>query len=137
MKTLHVVGAAIVNDCNEILCARRGKGRSLEGYWEFPGGKIEDEETPQEALKREIFEELHCTIEVGEKVCTVEHHYDFGIVELSVYMCRLANGTPRKTEHAELRWVARADIGTLTWAPADTEPVAKIACGTRTRADHF
>lgn len=137
MKTLHVVGAAIMNDRDEILCARRGKGRSLEGYWEFPGGKIEDEETPQEALKREIFEELHCTIEVDEKVCTVEHSYDFGIVELSVYMCRLVRGTPRKTEHTELRWVARADIGTLTWAPADTEPVAKIACGTRTRADHF
>ncbi|MCI5826430.1 MAG: (deoxy)nucleoside triphosphate pyrophosphohydrolase [Arcanobacterium sp.] len=127
IPTIQVVGAAITNDAGEILCAKRGPGRSLAGFWEFPGGKIEPGESPEEALRREISEELNCEITVGAHVSTVRHSYHFGVVELSIYRATLISGTPQRTEHSELRWVQAQDMPRLTWAPADAEPVAALA----------
>lgn len=76
-KIINVVGAAIIKD-GEVLCARRGEGKSLAGYWEFPGGKIEPHESARQALHREIEEELLCEIEIGSEVCTASYDYDFG-----------------------------------------------------------
>lgn len=92
---------------------------SMPGMWEFPGGKIEPCETPEQSLTRELREELAIDVEVGEHVVTTSYEYDFGIVNLSTYYCTLVSGTPTVSEHAEIRWVAPADLGNLEWAPAD------------------
>ncbi|MDD7466150.1 MAG: (deoxy)nucleoside triphosphate pyrophosphohydrolase [Actinomycetaceae bacterium] len=126
-NVIKVVGAAISDADGRILCAQRGSGRSLSGYWEFPGGKIELGESPQMALQREIREELHCEISVGSEVCTTQHSYDFATVVLTVFRATLISGTPERTEHAQLRWVEPQLMPDLLWAPADTEPVALLS----------
>ncbi len=125
MKRIAVVGAVLVRD-GRILAAQRGEGMSLAGRWEFPGGKIEPGETPQETLRREIVEELGCRIEIGELVARTEHAYDFGLVDLSTYWCRLIDGEPALTEHAALVWADAEELAALEWAPADVEAVETI-----------
>lgn len=111
-KIINVVGAAIIKD-GEVLCARRGEGKSLAGYWEFPGGKIELHESARQALHREIEEELLCEVEIGTEVCTTSYDYDFGTVVLTTFICHLLNGAPRLTEHQEIRWLNPQDMPTL------------------------
>ena len=125
-KRINVVGAAIVRD-GKVLCARRGEGKSLAGYWEFPGGKIEPQETARQALHREIEEELLCEVEVADEVCTSEYAYDFGVVRLTTFICHLIDGTPRLTEHADIRWETPSDMPSLAWAPVDREAVGIIS----------
>ena len=125
-KIINVVGATIVTN-GTVLCAQRGPGKSLAGYWEFPGGKIEPHETARQALHREIEEELLCEVEVAEEVCTSEYAYDFGTVRLTTFVCHLIAGTPHLTEHTDIRWLNPADMPTLNWAPVDREAVAIIA----------
>lgn len=124
-KQINVVGAAIVKD-NKILCAQRGPEGSLPNMWEFPGGKIEKDETPMEALVREITEELECRVKVGEQIDVTSYEYDFGIVTLTTFYCELIEGTPQLTEHAEVRWLAPAELNELEWAPADIPAVEKV-----------
>ncbi len=124
-KQIHVVGAVIVRD-GLVLCAQRGKGGSLAGLWEFPGGKIEAGESPTAALEREIAEELGCTIEVGTPITTTAHEHEFGTVNLTTFYCRLISGTPTTSEHAALRWLRPADMATIKWAPADVPAVLLI-----------
>ncbi|MGG4169249.1 (deoxy)nucleoside triphosphate pyrophosphohydrolase [Rossellomorea vietnamensis] len=125
-KHIHVVGAVIFRD-NKILCAQRGTKKSLPLMWEFPGGKIEKGEKPEEALKREIHEEMHCSIEIGEKIEHTVHEYDFGIVHLTTYHCKLIEGEPVLTEHTAIKWLSPEKLGTLKWAPADIPAIEKIA----------
>lgn len=126
-KTVHVVGAIIENDLNEIFCALRGPEMSLANYWEFPGGKIEAGETPEQALVREIREEFNCLIEVGEKVEDTTYEYEKVIVRLETYMAKLVDGQPTALEHADTKWVSREEITELNFAPADIPAVEKIA----------
>lgn len=125
-KQIRVVGAAIVRE-GKVMCAQRGGGKQLSGKWEFPGGKIEPHETPREALHREIEEELLCEVEIGDEVCTDSYDYDFGTVTLTVFICHLLSGEPRRTEHQEFRWLDPADMPTLDWAPADHKAVSLIS----------
>ncbi|GAA1994425.1 (deoxy)nucleoside triphosphate pyrophosphohydrolase [Microbacterium pumilum] len=125
MRNYDVVGAVIIRD-GFVLCAQRGSAGLLGGLWEFPGGKIEPGETPQQALVREIAEELDCFVSVGAEVALTHHQYEFGVVRLQTFYCQLLTGTPSATEHAELRWVAPTDLSALEWAPADIPAVDKI-----------
>ncbi|WP_124069151.1 (deoxy)nucleoside triphosphate pyrophosphohydrolase [Filibacter tadaridae] len=125
-KIVHVVGAIIENENNEILCALRGPEMTLPNYWEFPGGKIEKGETKEEALKREIQEELGCTIEVFNQVEDTTYEYEKVIVRLETFMSKVVFGTPVLSEHAEVRWVTREGLRSLDWAPADIPAINKL-----------
>ncbi len=124
-KRISVVGAVIVDD-GRVLCAQRGDGGALDGAWEFPGGKIEPDETPREALEREIREELLCEVKVGEEVTTTVHEYDFAMITLTTFYCDLISGAPQLTEHKDVRWLAPAELHALDWAPADVPAVDLI-----------
>lgn len=124
-KKFDVVGAVIIQG-DLVLAARRNQNQSLPGLWEFPGGKIEVGETPTEALARELQEELLCEAHIGEYITTTSYEYDFATVVLSTYFCTIASGTPRLTEHAEIRWVPVDQLTTLEWAPADIPAVELI-----------
>ena len=124
-KRITVVGAVLTRD-KMILAAQRSSTMSLPGMWEFPGGKIEPDESPKEALLRELKEELLCTAEIGDHIQTTEYEYDFGIVILTTYYCSLTGEEPRLTEHSEIRWVHVADLDQLNWAPADIPAVKHV-----------
>lgn len=128
-KTVHVVGAIIENNNNEIFCALRSSEMTLPNYWEFPGGKIEENETPQEALAREIKEEFNCEISVGEKVEDTTYEYEKVIVRLETYLSVILKGLPTAVEHAETRWVPREQLMSLDFAPADVPAVKKLVFG--------
>lgn len=117
-KNIHVVGAVIVKD-SKILCAQRGPDKSLPLMWEFPGGKIEINESPEEALVREINEEMDCDITVGNKIVTTAYEYDFGIVHLTTFYCELNSGTPKLIDHVSVKWLEKHELRDLDWAPAD------------------
>ena len=125
-KNIHVVGA-IITDNGKILCAQRGFEKALPGLWEFPGGKIEATETPQQALQREIKEEMHIEIEIGEQVEHTVYEYDFGIVHLTTFYCRLVKGAPVLTEHIAIQWLKPSQLEQLEWAPADIPAIEKLA----------
>lgn len=124
-KRINVVGAVLTRG-QTVLAARRSSTMSLPGMWEFPGGKIEPDESPEQALVRELEEELLCSAEIGELVETTEHEYDFGIVILTTYYCSLTGDEPRLTEHSEIRWVDAAGLDQLEWAPADIPAVMRV-----------
>ena len=124
-KNIHVVGAVITHD-EKTLCAQRGMEKSLPGLWEFPGGKIEESETPQAALQREIQEEMHCHVKIGEQVEHTVYEYDFGIVHLTTFYCQLVEGTPTLTEHIAIEWLEAHELEELEWAPADIPAIQKL-----------
>lgn len=124
-KRIDVVGAVLIRD-GLVLAAQRSENMSLPLMWEFPGGKIEAQETPQQALERELQEELHVRAEIGEMVESTEYEYDFGVVTLITFYCTLHGSDPELTEHAAIRWVAPQDLLTLEWAPADVPAVHTI-----------
>lgn len=125
MKEIHVVGAIIIKDTH-ILCAQRPKGKSLELLWEFPGGKIEPNETPESALIREISEELGCTIKIQSFFDKTSYTYSFGTVHLSTYLCELKDKEPSLLEHHNLKWLSIEKLQKLEWAPADIPAVQKL-----------
>lgn len=129
VKQVEVVGAVIQNEAGEVLCAQRSPRMSQGGLWEFPGGKIEPGESPAESLRREIREELGCEIAVGERVADVTHPYPELTVRLITYRARLTGGSPTPKEHAELRWLPAAELGSLNWAPADLPTVQRLQEG--------
>lgn len=124
-KTIDVVGAVIVADAR-VLCAQRGGAGPLAGKWEFPGGKVEANESPRQALEREIVEELECRIRVGKELTTTTHPYDFATISLTTFWCELIQGEPRLTEHQDVRWLHARDLAALDWAPADVPAVRLI-----------
>lgn len=118
---INVVCAVVQNELGEVLACQRPEGKSLAGKWEFPGGKIEPNETPRAALQREIIEELDCVVEVGKALAEVEHHYPDFSIHLMPFLCHVTSGIPMALEHAQLRWVSLTDCSSLTldWAEAD------------------
>ena len=126
-KTINVVGAIIENENREILCALRSKNMSLANFWEFPGGKIEKGETLAEAIVREIYEELDCTIETLLTCLMILLMNMLKIiVNLVTVKCKLIEGPPKANEHAKLIWLPIDYLESLNWAPADCPTVKKL-----------
>ena len=125
-KHINVVAAVIHNDQNEILCALRSSVMALPNLWEFPGGKIEEGESHEIALVREIQEELGVHIKVGDKVEDTYYEYDTFTIQLTSYLARITAGDLKASEHAELRWLTINDLDELNWAPADIPAVEEL-----------
>ena len=123
---IRVVGA-VFHDGERFLACRKRPGKPLEGHWEFPGGKIEPGESPEQALAREIREELNLIAEVGQKVTTTTYEYDFATIELTTFYCTLVDGDLRLTDHDATKWVTSTEAAHLAWAPADIPAVEAIA----------
>ena len=117
MKTINVVAAIIIKN-NKVFATQRGYGDFKDG-WEFPGGKVEEGETPQEALTREIREELAADIRVGELFDTVEYDYPEFHLSMKCYICELVSEEMVLKEHEAARWLTASDLGTVDWLPAD------------------
>lgn len=125
-KLVKVVGAVIENENQEILCALRAPNMSLGNLWEFPGGKVEKDESLKEAIEREIKEELNCGIEYTGLFNDNTHEYETFIINLITVKCRLVNGTPTASEHSKLIWLKRENLVSLKWAPADVPAVEQL-----------
>lgn len=124
MKTIEVV-AAIIQDGDKILATQRGYGEFKDG-WEFPGGKIEEGETPSQALVREIKEELDTLIEVGELLDTVEYDYPQFHLIMHCYLCTVKSGDLVLKEHKAAKWLTKDTLDTVEWLPADISLVDRI-----------
>lgn len=131
MKRIEVV-AAIIQKQNRIFATQRGYGDFKDG-WEFPGGKIEEGETREEALVREIQEELKTEIRVDRFLCTVEHDYPKFHLTMHCYICSVLKGGLTLTEHEASRWLAMDEIWSVDWLPADVD-VVKALCGAQPEA---
>lgn len=127
-KYVKVVGAVIEKD-EKILCAQRNSEKSLPNMWEFPGGKIEDGELPEAALKRELMEEMDCEINVLDKIVTTVYEYDFATIELTTYYAEMVSDSIVLHEHQDMKWLSRDELDSVEWAPADIEAIEKIKSG--------
>lgn len=125
-KLVKVVGAIIENEDNEILCALRSPSMSLPNLWEFPGGKVEKEESLKVAIEREIKEELNCIVEFISEFNDNTHDYETFVVNLITVKCKLIEGTPTASEHSKLIWLKRDNLVSLNWAPADVPAVEQL-----------
>jgi len=126
MKKIDVV-AALVRDGERFMICKRPQNKARGGLWEFPGGKIEPGETPEEALARELREELDVAAEAGELYLTVEHVYPDVIVELAVYETYIREGTPRLLEHEAIAFITPGEIPEYGFCPADRVILDKIS----------
>ena len=124
-----LVTALVIADGDRVLVARRGQGRHLAGYWEFPGGKIEEGESPEECLRRELSEELEVEVDVGELLCRSRHSHDDRTIMLLAYEARLSSGPAahvrlRLNSHDAVRWLTVPELLETRLAPAD-RPIAE------------
>ena len=124
MKTIEVV-AAIIEHEGRILATQRGYGDFKDG-WEFPGGKVEPGEMPEQALVRECREELGVTVAVDGVFMEVTHTYPDITVHLTLYHAAIAQGVPQKREHAQLRWITPAEIPQYAFCPANVDILARL-----------
>ena len=123
-KKLQVVAAIICKD-NRIFATQRGYGE-FRGQWEFPGGKVEPGETPEEALIREIKEELDIEISVGKYIHTVEYDYPTFHLSMLCFICKILSGSLVLKKHEEARWLEKDNLYSVDWLPADLEIVSLL-----------
>lgn len=125
-KVIKVVAAAIKKD-GKYFCAQRPEGKSLGGLWEFPGGKLESGESPEEALVREIQEEFASVIQILSYVNEASYDYDFGTVVMKTYEAELLSGELALLEHQNSTWLAPSELHQLNWAPVDRPAVELLS----------
>jgi 8-oxo-dGTP diphosphatase len=118
-KPVVPVVCAIIERGPKFLAARRAPGQSNAGLWEFPGGKVHAEETPSDALVRELREELGFDVKPAASLSSNRHSYPWISIELIPFVCTIVNGEPEPREHAEIRWVDEKEALELEWAEAD------------------
>ena len=126
MKHIEVV-AAIIRKGGKIFATQRGYGE-WKDWWEFPGGKMEVGETPEEALVREIREELSAEISVDEFLCTVEYDYPAFHLKMHCYLCSLVTEALHLNEHEAARWLTKDELNSVKWLPADVELISHLRC---------
>ena len=124
MKTIRVV-AAVIRDGERIFATARGYGE-LKGGWEFPGGKIEEGETPKQALVREILEELDTEVQVGELIDTVEYDYPKFHLSMDCFWCSIISGNLVLKEAEDAKWLTLETLDSVGWLPADQGLIGKI-----------
>ena len=124
MRTIEVV-AGVIRDGEKFFATQRGYGEFKDG-WEFPGGKLEPGETPEEALVRELKEELAIDILVKDFICTVEYDYPKFHLTMHCFYCEIQRGTPQLLEHENAKWLSLAELNSVNFLPADVEVVKKI-----------
>lgn len=125
-KTIKVVAAIIENEDKEILCALRSPDMSQPNLWEFPGGKVENDESLFDAIEREIHEELSCKVKAVDLFDENTHEYEKIIVNLIGIKCKLVDGTPIAREHSKLIYLNKENLNSLVWAPADIPIVENL-----------
>ena len=125
MKTIKVVAAIILNK-GQVFATQRGYGEFKDG-WEFPGGKIEPGETSEQALKREIMEELDTEIEVEDFLETVEYDYPNFHLSMDCFLCKIKSGNLVLKEHEAAKWLKKEELNSVDWLPADAGLISKIA----------
>lgn len=125
MKTINVVAAVIMKE-GRVFATQRGYGEFKDG-WEFPGGKVEAGESPEEALRREIREELEVDVNVGDLIDTIEYDYPAFHLSMKCYACTIAGGSPHLLEHEAARWLSADQLDSVAWLPADITLIQKIA----------
>ena len=131
MKQIEVV-AAVIRKGDKIFATQRGYGE-WQDWWEFPGGKMEVGETPEEALVREIREELSAEISVDEFLCTVEYDYPAFHLTMHCYLCSLLTEALHLNEHEAAKWLTMEELNTVKWLPADMEVVEKMEAATNNK----
>ena len=125
MKHFNVAAAVFVEN-NKVFCAQRKDSGETAKLWEFPGGKIEEGETPDEALVREIQEELCVNIRVEDFITIVNHEYKTFSITMHAYLCTILSGKLTLTEHLDSRWLSVEELESVDWAPADVPIVEKV-----------
>ncbi|MBR6831875.1 MAG: 8-oxo-dGTP diphosphatase MutT [Fibrobacter sp.] len=124
MKHIEVV-AGIIKDGDKIFATQRGYGEFKDG-WEFPGGKMEPGETPQQALARELKEELAIDVNVGNFLCTVDYDYPTFHLTMHCFYCSVIGGELTLLEHEAAKWLKMTELHSVNWLPADVEVVAAL-----------
>lgn len=124
MKHIEVV-AGIIKDNDKIFATQRGYGEFKDG-WEFPGGKMEPGETPQQALARELKEELAVDVNVGDFLCTVDYDYPTFHLTMHCFYCSLIGGELTLLEHEAAKWLNMSELHTVNWLPADVDVVKSL-----------
>ena len=124
MRQIEVVAAIIVKD-HKVFATQRGYGE-WKDFWEFPGGKIDAGETPEEALRREIKEELDTEIAVGELFTTIDYDYPTFHITMHCYLCTIENGSLTLLEHEAAKWLSLEHLDSVTWLPADLLVIAEL-----------
>lgn len=124
-KVLEVVAALLWNE-NKFFIAKRSEERDLGGLWEFPGGKVEEGESPESAISRECEEELGISVEVAELFMKVTHDYGDKVINLALFSCKIKEGTPLLLEHQKMEWISVEEIPNYDFCPADLPFLEKL-----------
>ena len=132
MKQIEVVAAIIHDDKGRFFATQRGYG-DFKDWWEFPGGKMESGETPEEALKREIREELSTEISVDELLCTVEYDYPKFHLTMHCFLCSLLTDALHLNEHEAAKWLTHEELDSVKWLPADKVVVEELSLETKNK----